>query len=116
MMLGPARPDIGPMVCQSSSVINGMMGWAKRNTVSSTRNKVRRVARCCAAIKAPSLPPLPPLSRLRARGAKLHLCQLQIPIAVLVPDKLIDGFGGQVETVFGKGFFNFSFSALQLAD
>src|SRR5690606_5575946 len=33
----------------SSSVINGIIGCANLNTVSSTRTNVRRVARCCTS-------------------------------------------------------------------
>ena len=39
------RPAIGATVCHSSSVMNGISGWARRSTVSSTRASVRRVPR-----------------------------------------------------------------------
>lgn len=42
----------GAAVCHNSSVMKGISGWFRRSATSSTRTRVRRVARCWA-----SLPP-----------------------------------------------------------
>ena len=86
MMLSPLLPASGATFCHSSSVMKGMIGCARRSVVSSTRTRVRRVARCWASL---------PL-------CDLHLGQFHIPVAVLVPDEFVDGARGQVEAVVGE--------------
>src|SRR5205809_2873408 len=39
-----------------------------------------------------------------------------VPVAILVPDKAVDGVGGVVEAVFGEAFLHLGFDPLQLAD
>ncbi|MNV80099.1 hypothetical protein D3C71_1736810 [compost metagenome] len=46
----PGRPATGATVCHRASVMNGMIGWARRRMASSVRISVRRVARCCASV------------------------------------------------------------------
>ncbi|MNT11115.1 hypothetical protein D3C72_1459780 [compost metagenome] len=43
-------PAKGATVCHSASVTNGMIGWARRSTTSSTRSRVWRVARCWPSV------------------------------------------------------------------
>ena len=66
--------------------MNGMIGWASRSTASSTRTSVRRVPRCCA-----SLP-----------FGELVLGDLDVPVAVLVPDEAVDRARDVVEAVLGE--------------
>ena len=33
-------------------------------------------------------------------GLDLHFCQLEVPVAVLVPDEAVDGLRRQIEAVF----------------
>ena len=47
---GALRPATGATASQSSAVMNGATGCNKRSTVSSVRIRVRRVARCWAAV------------------------------------------------------------------
>ena len=54
MMVSPLTPTLGAICCQISSVMNGIIGWAMRRMVSSTRNSVRRVPRLASAL-TPSL-------------------------------------------------------------
>ncbi len=50
MMVSPLTPAIGATFCQISSVMKGMIGWARRNRFSSTRIRVRRVPRLAASL------------------------------------------------------------------
>ncbi len=50
MTLSPDLPASGATFCHSSSVMNGMIGCARRSVVSSTRTSVRRVPRCCVSL------------------------------------------------------------------
>ncbi|CFN71229.1 Uncharacterised protein [Bordetella pertussis] len=43
-------PATSATFCHSSSVMNGMTGWARRSTASSTRISVRRVPSCWAGV------------------------------------------------------------------
>ena len=49
MIVSPFLPASGATFCHSSSVMNGMIGCARRKAVSSTRTSVRRVPRCTAS-------------------------------------------------------------------
>ncbi len=55
------------------------------------------------------------LPRLIA-GLDLHLGQLDVPVAVLVPDELVDGAGEQVEAVIVEVLRHLGLGALQAAD
>ncbi|VFT37133.1 Uncharacterised protein [Pseudomonas aeruginosa] len=100
--VGPSLPAWPLMRCQISSVMNGMNGCARRRAVSSTRIRVRRVP------------------RWRSMGGVLvpqhRLDQLQVPGAVLVPDELIEGLGGQIEAEGVELAGDFLLGALQLGD
>ena len=49
MMVSPSMPASGATLCQISSVMKGMMGWARRSRVSSTWTRVWRVPRLAAS-------------------------------------------------------------------
>ena len=97
MMLSPATPASGATFCHSSSVMKGMMGWARRSVVSSTRGE--------GAAGGALL--------LGRAGVQLHLGEFQIPVAVFVPDEFVDGARGLVEAVGGEGFVHFGDGLLQ---
>ena len=45
-----------------------------------------------------------------------NLCKLQVPVAEFIPDKFVDGLGGQVESISGELTIYLVFNALQLRD
>ena len=47
---------------------------------------------------------------------ELYLGELEVPVAVLVPDEFIDRSRGEVEAVLVEAFRHFGFRSLQLAD
>ena len=51
MIVSAFIPANGATRCQSSSVINGIIGWFKRSIVSKTRTNVCRVPRFSASLK-----------------------------------------------------------------
>ncbi len=85
--MSPVLPASGATVCHSSSVMNGMNGCASRSVASSTRASVRRVPRCAASSPC----------------ASCDLRELQVPVAELVPDELVDRLRREVEAVLRRG-------------
>ncbi len=51
---------------------------------------------------------------LRRAMGDLGLGDFQIPVAILIPDELVDGLGGEVQAVVGKALRHLLFGALQL--
>ena len=72
------RPAMGATVCHSSSVMNGISGWARRSTASSAHQGAAGAA----------------LLGFVA-GLDFDLGDFQIPVAELVPDELVNGLGDQ---------------------
>src|SRR6185436_18707407 len=46
----------------------------------------------------------------------LYFGDLQVPVAVFIPDEPVDGTGNVVEAVIGEAFADFCLGSLQLAD
>ncbi len=67
---------------------------------SSTRISVRRVARCWAC----------------GAGLDLHFGDFQVPVAELVPDKVVDRVGHVVQAVVGKALGHVGLDFLQARD
>ena len=47
---------------------------------------------------------------------KLHLGEFHIPVAILIPHKLVDGIGDIIKTVFGEPPGDLRFGSLKQAD
>ena len=100
MMLAPSFPASGATFCQSSSVMKGIMGWASRKVVSSTRVRVRRVARYTASLL----------------HCQLYFRKFKVPVAILIPDKFIDFPCRKIEAIAVKSLLYRAFRQLQTAD
>src|SRR3970040_1828796 len=100
MMVSPVLPASGATLCQSSSVMKGSMGVCEpQGRLKHTYQRPARTA----------------LLRLIA-VRELNLGELDIPVAILVPDEAVDGAGEIVEAVLAEALLDFRLGALQGAD